>query len=494
MEHQKTIDQDSLYSKDELDLLRLLMNFLDLARKRWWLFALTMCLGIVISLVVSFVNYTPMYQCQATFTVSSKENSGFYYSANAANQMSKTFPYILGSNYFQSVLLDTMDEDHLNGTITAQTIENSNMVTIAVSSTSAEDARNILEAALQVYPEVSRFVLGNVEFQLIDEIQTPQEPFNQPNIQRVIGVGALGGLLVVSIVFLLIALLNNTLKTIEDIERFSNLDCLGVLPEVKQKARKNSRTDPLISVLDQRTPYGFRESMSSLALRIQTALHAKNGKVLMVTSSAAGEGKSTIAANLAMQLAKEDKWVVLVDLDLRNSRDAQLLDIPNGINVADVLRNPQLLEKDFVYFSKSHGIFFWGGNGREANPASLLSGAKLREILEWLKSRVDYVILDTPPCGMFQDAAVLADCADASLLVVRHDAITESNMRETLSLLNSTTISVLGYVLNGYPQTTSHYGYGRYGYGKYGYGKYGYGESQKQMPKEHSPEHRGIPL
>ena len=191
MEHQKTIDQDSLYSKDELDLLRLLMNFLDLARKRWWLFALTMCLGIVISLVVSFVNYTPMYQCQATFTVSSKENSGFYYSANAANQMSKTFPYILGSNYFQSVLLDTMDEDHLNGTITAQTIENSNMVTIAVSSTSAEDARNILEAALQVYPEVSRFVLGNVEFQRIDEIQTPQEPFNQPNIQRVIGVGSL---------------------------------------------------------------------------------------------------------------------------------------------------------------------------------------------------------------------------------------------------------------------------------------------------------------
>ena len=94
--------------------------------------------------------------------------------------MSRTFPYILDSSYFRSVLLDTLETDTLNGEISAETIENSNMVTMTVSSPSPEDARSILEAALSVYPEVSRFVLGDIELNLIDEIQTPLWPITCP--------------------------------------------------------------------------------------------------------------------------------------------------------------------------------------------------------------------------------------------------------------------------------------------------------------------------
>ena len=221
-----------------------------------------LAVGTVIAFGVSFIRYTPLYRCEATFTVSTGENTGFYYSTTAADQMSRTFPYILDSSYFRSVLLDALETDTLNGEISAETIENSNMVTMTVSSPSPEDARSILEAALSVYPEVSRFVLGDIELNLIDEIQTPTSPYNVPSKKRLLAYGAFGGLLVASILTLVWALLNNTVKSAEDMERFTSLECLGALPAVKQKARKNSAVSQYVSVLDpQDTPWvsGERE-------------------------------------------------------------------------------------------------------------------------------------------------------------------------------------------------------------------------------------------
>lgn len=460
----------------EIDLLELAVDFFRAAKRRWWLFPLlfAVCLAGVAGFY--YVRYDPLYRCEATFTVATGDNTGFYYSANAADQMSKTFPYILGSSYFRSVLLDELGSDNLNGTLTAETIENSNMVTMTVSSPSAEDARLILEAALDVYPEVSRFVLGDIELNLIDELQTPLTPYNVPSWKRVLLLGGGGGLFLAACIVLLMALLNNAIKTAEDMEKLTSLDCLGALPEVKQKARKNSAGSQYVSILDPRTPHGFRESMSSLAVRVRTAMGEKGAKALLVTSSAAGEGKSTVAINLAEQLAREGKRVILIDLDLRGQRDGQLLGISGGITVADVLRDTKLQQGNFIRYSKRLRIFFWGGEKREENPVGLLRDKNLRGILQQLKPQVDYMILDTPPCGLYQDAAVLADCADASLLVVRHDTVTGANVSEALSMLAAGQAPLVGYMFNAFPQAPGSYGYGygRYGYGRYGYGRYGY--------------------
>ena len=179
---------------DEIDLVELAGNFFRIARRIWWLFVALAVVGIGSMYAFSYFRYEPMYRCEATFTISTGDNSSFYYNTNTADQMSLTFPYILDSSYFRSVLLDTLGADNLNGNLSATTITNSNMVTMRADSPSAEDARAILDAALQVYPEVSRFVLGDIEFHLIDEIQTPTEPYNQPSLRRIVGYGGLGGL------------------------------------------------------------------------------------------------------------------------------------------------------------------------------------------------------------------------------------------------------------------------------------------------------------
>ena len=91
-----------------------------LRKSGWWLFAGLLAVGTAIAFGVSFIRYTPLYRCEATFTVSTGENTGFYYSTTAADQMSRTFPYILDSSYFRSVLLAALETDTLNGEISAR--------------------------------------------------------------------------------------------------------------------------------------------------------------------------------------------------------------------------------------------------------------------------------------------------------------------------------------------------------------------------------------
>ena len=91
------------------------------------------------------------------------------------------------------MLLEKLGETSLNGTITAETVENSNMVTMTVESGDPADAENILETALEIYPETARFVLGTIQFNLIDSPKTPTEAYNRPEPARVLGIGILAG-------------------------------------------------------------------------------------------------------------------------------------------------------------------------------------------------------------------------------------------------------------------------------------------------------------
>lgn len=455
--------------EDTIDLIEMVFNFFRIAKRFWWLFIGLVATGIIAMVAVSYVSYSPMYRCEVTFTVSTGDDESFYYSVSTANQMSLTFPYILDSSYFRSVLLDALGLDSLNGTITAETIENSNLVTMRVESPSAEDARSILDAALAVYPEVSWFVLGDIEFHLIDDIETPTAPYNEPSLWRILGYGGLGGLAAAVLIVGLMALFNHTIKTTEDMERMFSLVCLGALPQVRQKARKNSAARRCLSVLDPRTPHAYRESMHALVARVRDIMRKQqDAKILLVTSSVAGEGKTTVAINLAEQLARGGDSVLLVDLDLRRQQHAVLLDCDGGVSIADVLRGQR---SEFIKRLKQRGLYLLGGRRPVDNPEKVLGDPNLGKILGALRGQMDYIILDTPPCGLFQDAAILADYADATLLVVGYDTVVKGDISEVLSMLESRRAKVLGYLFNSYPQTGSHYGYG---YGSYGYRKYGY--------------------
>lgn len=474
----------------EVDVGRLISEMWKLFLRFWWAVILFAVIGAVGFTMYQRLGKTPLYESSATFTVATgEEGSGsysFYYDQTTADQLSKTFPYVLESNYFYSMLLDRLGTDELNGTISAETITDSNVVTMRVESPDPQDAAEILSAALEIYPETARFVLGEIQFNMLDELEVPEAPFNQMSMKRSLVLGGAGGLFAAVCILAVMALFRKTARDPEEMKKVTSLKCLAMLPHLQVKARKN-QGQQRISVLDERLPYGYRESMRSLRLRIGRMVGKEGCKVLLVTSTSAGEGKSTVAVNLAQMLAADGEKVLLVDGDLRKPSDAALLGIKGRYDLKDAAEKGKET-REVIRRIKSSGLYFLGSTRKYGKPAAILTDDRIRQFFGEMRKRFGYVILDSPPCEMFQDAGILAEFADSVLYVVKYDTVPQKRVRDGLSSLSGHRADFAGYIFNNYPETGGVYGYGRYGYGKYGYGKYSYGKYGYGKYKEKQEE------
>lgn len=473
------------YDDAEIDLLQLLLDMGKHLRHLWWLCVLLVLGSAALVTGALFVLRSPMYQSSASFTVATGEESGsysFYYDSGTADQLSMTFPYILESGYFRSVLLEHLGTNNLNGTITAETISGSNVVTMKVQSSSPQDAYAILTTAIEIYPEAAHFVLGDISFSMLTQPQIPSEPYNRPSIGKSCLLGAGLGMLLSMAILLLLAIFRKNVCAKEEMRKITSMRCLAMLPRVHVKARTKKRTMQL-SFLNPSLPHGYTESIRVLKNRVVKAMESKNQKVLLVTSTVPGEGKSVTAVNLAGQLAIDGARVLLVDGDLRKQQDGQLLNLTAEYGLMEACKESDMaavwkgIERNSATLQES-GLLFLGGGKVLNQPASLLNSSELKRCMQSLRAEVDYIIIDSPPCGMFQDTAILAEYVDSVLYLVGYDRLPASAIREGIHALGGQLATFLGYVFNSCPENQGGDGYG---YGKYGYGRYGmYGYSGRK--------------
>ena len=179
---------DSEYPQ-KIDLIELLRGLLRSARHLLLLGLLLMASAAAAMGFLAHIRYTPMYQASASFTVKTigdmldnEVNTayGFFYDKNTADQIEKTFPYILSSGILQKQLCKELGTTYVNGSVTAQVIEDSNLVTLSARSRNKEDAKKILDAVIVVYPQVAEYVLGEIEFEFLNEPELQESPINRP--------------------------------------------------------------------------------------------------------------------------------------------------------------------------------------------------------------------------------------------------------------------------------------------------------------------------
>lgn len=481
MDYRENRKTEQELEEEYIDLGALLAGFWRELKKLWWLVLLLTAAGASAFWVYVYVGTDPVYESHATFTVGTgdEESYSFYYSESTADQLSKTFPYILESNYFQSVLLQELGTDTLNGTVSSETVEGSNMVTMTVRSSDPEDALAILQTALQIYPEAARYVLGTIQFHMIDEPELPSAPVNQPQLWRTLAIGAAAGLAAGAVILLLLGMMRRTVRTQEELREITNLRCLSVIPMVHRKARKKTSGNDL-SVLDRKTPFEFSESIRALQLRLERVMGREKLKVLLVTSVASGEGKSTVAVNLAEMLARKGNRTLLIDGDLRkNSASSMMkrLDSQEKRKTGGAASDPAdaeaeqdsggetVIQNDKIRFCriKRSGVWLMNAVKEEKNPAALLSHDAFARFMENVRGKMDYIIIDSPPCGIFQDAMILEEYADAVLYVLKYDFLPKQKIQEGIASLGGSRKRFLGYVFNQCPQRSNEYGYSRYG-------------------------------
>ena len=288
------------------------------------------------------------------------------------------------------------------------------------------------------------------------------------------------------IVIYLISLTQVTIEGRADVEKLTTLPVIGDIP-VADGLKGSS-----IAVFENQNNL-MSETFRGIRTNLQFLLE-EGQKVIMVTSTVSGEGKSFVSANTAISLSLLGKKVVIVGLDIRKPGLNKVFNLSTKEQgITQFLTNPKQNIMDLVQQSDiNSNLFILPGGAVPPNPTELLARKGLEEAIEQLKQHFDYIVLDTAPVGMVTDTQLISRVADLTVYVCRADYTRKSEFSLVNELAATNKLPRISIAINGLDLNKKKYGY-YYGYGKYGkyygYGKrygygYGYGEHETNENKK----------
>ena len=457
-----------------IDLRILLSDGLRMMRRTVALFAVLAVLCTAALCLRVHHSYRPLYRASATFTVyvaNPLQSEIRSYNTATAEQMAKTFPYILTSGALNDRVMRELDINAMPA-VSASVLSSTNIFTLSVTSGDAQLAYDVLNAVIRYYPEVAEFVVGPTVMNLLDESGVPQEPYNRSEYRLAIKHGLLiSAALWVAAAFVL-ASLRSSVHNEDELRGVLSLRTLGVLPAVRGRRKRRGACPRFESGAEYS---GFSESVRLLRMRTEKEMREQGMKVLLVSSATPGEGKTTVAINLASALAAKGRHVLLVDCDLRNPSIAEGFGLENGTGLVEYLKGEAPYQQ--ILRQWENGDLYLVLAGQPSSDASeLLTKPECRSFMDACRKAFDYVILDTPPAALLADASELAVLADGALLTVRQNYASRAQIMEGAQILSDSRLPIIGCVLN-YAASRSPYG-GYYGYGYGGYGQ-PYGEKKE---------------
>lgn len=463
------------HGNDEVVLIsyrEVIRNYLREMKQFWWLiFILT--IGMAVGMYCyARLTYKPMYQSKASFTVVTSDltNGDYMYTYNqySSSQLSTTFPYILQSDLLLNRVKEDLETDELNGTVSVNALNDSNLFTIVVTSDKKEDAKAIIDSILDHYAEVAEYVIGDTKLNILETPGMPEKPYNNPNLTGNMSRGALFGMAIAMFIIFLHVLSRRTIKKESEVQNILNVACLGSVPKVFFK-KLHRRANENLSINNDQTGSFFQESVRGIALRLVKQMQEKEEKVLMVTSTIDGEGVSSIAENLSFAIAETGNKVLFIDSKQEKNREIKprytLEQYTTGAcTFNDLIYKDSTANVSYLLYEKS----------KKANAYEAICA--LKKLIKQLREEMDLIVIDAPSCAEMGEAVMAAEYSDSVLYVVKQDEVIVRKIKECIEDICSYGVSFSGCVLNQVRADLSEHGYGKYGYGKYGYGKYGYGK------------------
>lgn len=466
-------------NQNYIDISELLSRFFRELKKLWIPAIIVTAAFAVLFALRAKMNYTPMYQSRAMFTVSSGYSSddilsySYYYDNEAAKQLAAAFPYMLGTDVMNELVKNELGVSYINGSIRAEAVADTNLFILTVTSSDPQDAYDILEAVIASYPRVALYMVDYSQVIMKSEPTVPTAPYNSFSWKGSAVKGGMLGLGLSCLAALVLAMMRKTIFSAADLKASANVPILASVARTSAKKRRSGKG--IISLTHAGVDPDFVEAMRGLRIKLLRAMTEPGAQVILVTSTLPGEGKTTISANLALSLASSGLRTVLIDTDLRKQ------DTKAAVGVNDT--RPGLPEymtdsniKVASMFSPVPGSSLEVICSTAAKRRPPMNAHKLEQLIERLRPDYDYIVLDTPPCGIISDAKFICRCADAIVYVVRHDYASRNQIVDSMQELADQKAKLTGCVLNDTPAVShsKRYGYGQYGYGKYGYGKTGY--------------------
>lgn len=337
----------------------------------------------------------------------------------------------------------------LAGNIEVRNVEEmDNVLEIKISGEKAEEIQAVSNELLNVFANQVQEIYGEVVMYKIDD----SGDFHSKSNSFMVGIMAgLSGFLLSSLLFAICILLDNKIQSCQQIEEITQLKTLISIPCIKPMVKKKLNLKVM--------KFYYSEVFKVLMTNIQfvNVNHAKSNAIL-ITSPKAGEGKTYVAINLGMEFAKAGKKVIIIDSDMRRGKFARIFDLPNDLGFSNYLSNLNangntINERinSFINDTEIKNLNVITSGNFPPNPAELLKGEKIKELIKDLKVFYDVIIFDTVPILEAPEAKMLSSVCDLTLVMSAYGDTKMDEFKKAYEEMKDVDGSIIGMGLNKIP-------------------------------------------
>ena len=455
--------------------------FSDLLKADWIIVSLSLsfsCFGYIYRIET----YAPYYSISATYMITSRGiNNDLITEVSASQENAKRFTEILNSMELRKQVSTDTGLKTENIYTTATLVGETNLVELTVYGSTPRHAFKIMQSIIKNYPTITKSLITNASITRVLAPSVSDEPGFVISPMRTMAKFFGIAIVVLTFLFAVLSSMRDTIRSGKDVEKKLDTDYLGELPnerKPKKRRRGKSRTGESILISRNTTSFQYAEAMERLSRRIQFIMNSRGLKTLLITSCLENEGKSTVAANLALSLAEQGMKTALVDLDLRRPAQYKIFDVTDleSCALGDVLNGEKSVESCQRMIENTEVTRFFNAT-EYSNSTEMLTSENVKAYLKSLRESFDYIIVDTPPMALAADAELIADFTDASMLVAKEHMARTKDINDNLDLLYECKAKVLGCVVNNVHNSTSTYIGGKVYNRNYSYASnYGYND------------------
>lgn len=454
---------------------------------RQWVSVILITLSTFVLAYVLLMQFHPLgYTTSATMVVtnipdseasSSVSGSEVYDTLYYASQSAESLTKILGSSSLQNKVAKDVGLAEFTGSASAQTVGDSNLVEITVTTDSPRLSFLEMQSVLANYEDFSGDLMGGTELTVLEEPKVAEEPASPYQNLKYAIVSALAVFVLLILGVALRSAMLDTVRSSREVESKLDTRLLATIHHEEKHRRRGLKTSILIT--DPGTSFRYVETMKRLANRIMNEMKSGNQKILLITSTTENEGKSTVAANVALAIAQNGQRVLLADLDFHKPSQYKMLNMQQEkfLRLSEALRKTDLIREGDLAVRVPKSDLWCVLNETAVPQATERYMGRIRLLLKRYAAQFDFIIVDSAPMSLTSDAEELAPEADTSLVVVRQHVAEAGEINDAIDALGGSK-RVLGCVFND--SREGGFGPAAGGYG-YGYGsKYGYGSPLKR--------------
>lgn len=459
--------------------------------KNIWIVVLAALIGLMGIFIASHSVYKPEYTSSAMLVVNvgSGSNGNTFSNYTISGEMANVLTNIFVEPSMKTKAATFAGKDSFDGSVSASVLASTNFIEIKVTSDEPQNSYELLSAILEVYPEIAQNIFENAKISVLRLPSMPTGPSNSisyTNRDLVI----MGCVTVALFAIVALSIVRDTVKNEESFENKIDAKLIGcVMHEKKQMSLKDRLKKKKKGLLIGSNAYislHFVESFNKIVAKMEHARNEKGSMVFAVSSVTENEGKSTCAANIAVSLADRGHVVVLVDFDGKKPALYKIFSQKYNENseLGNLLNKKITAEEFKLKKSKKKSLFLAVNTKPYSEYYKWFENGEAENIIECLKVRADFIIIDTPPFSADASVTNIMGFADETMLVIRTDCVSTPIINDSVSVIQKISKNFMGCILNDvYPKFTpfafsgndQSMKYGRYGkYHKYGkYGKYG---------------------